>query len=313
MSEINDFIQELSERYYNENDVSNITYCLCKSCENFKNLFLKFHFPNIDTSQPIDDISREFAIDDSRPDFMITVHNKQYLIEVKLGDRNQHFEQYIKTFPAAERSYITNYELGIEKEKYKNDYHFHTWAEFIEYLINKDIQDEVIIGYINYLKAVCSYLEVKYMNFESLKGLYYFNNLVTTLVKTKINNINIEEYSSKYNFSDSWSGKYFCMYKDNSKKCMYPWFGIVYDDKGIKICIDFEFESGYCDVLESKTDEIKNMKLLYSDVQSYEGGVTIKLSERKFKEFESTDKVEKQKEIITSFFNETITKFAEFI
>lgn len=312
MSNIKDFVSALSEKFSSENNVSDVTYCLFKSDDSFKKMFLKFHFPSIDLIKPVNEFKREFSFDDSRPDFMLIIDNKQYLIEVKLGDRNQHFKQYVETFPDAERSYITNYDLGEQKDKYKNDYIFHTWSEFIMYLDNQNEKNDLILGYIDYLKRVCSYLEVEYMNFESLNGLYYFNNLVHILMNKKIDDINIEYYSSKSNFGDSWSGAYFSLYKDNSKKIIYPWFGVKYSDE-VSVCFDFTFDIGYCDILKSKLDIIQMINIDNSIIKPYDNGIEIQLSKLRLEEFQAEKDVNEQKKIMTSFFNDTVKKIANVI
>ncbi len=107
-TDLNSFFSFLAERKNSENDLSDITYSMCQTNGNFKRFFLKFCFDEeVDTN----DLSREYAQNDSRPDFFFHDRkNQERLIEVKLYDRNQHFAQYKKEFPDAKYSFIANYQ-----------------------------------------------------------------------------------------------------------------------------------------------------------------------------------------------------------
>ena len=94
---INIFFESMAERLTNENDLSDITYALCKTDNDFRKFFLEYCFEEaVDT----DNLIREYADEGSRPDFyFIGRDNNEYLIEVKIYDRNQHFDQYNNQFP----------------------------------------------------------------------------------------------------------------------------------------------------------------------------------------------------------------------
>ena len=68
---INKFFEYLAERKYHENDLSDITYALCYANDNFRKCFLNFCFKDENDSVDIDtrDLTREYSIEDSRPDF----------------------------------------------------------------------------------------------------------------------------------------------------------------------------------------------------------------------------------------------------
>ena len=65
-----DFFETLSFRLKNENDLSDITWAMCLSCESFRNDFLHFFFPEMVIDKNIS-IEREVSENDSRPDFLI--------------------------------------------------------------------------------------------------------------------------------------------------------------------------------------------------------------------------------------------------
>lgn len=63
------FISNLADRFARENDLSDVTYTMCMSSEYFRGRFLEFFFPGVDFRDV--DIEREWAVEDSRPDFYI--------------------------------------------------------------------------------------------------------------------------------------------------------------------------------------------------------------------------------------------------
>lgn len=62
------FFQVLAERMNKENDLSDITYALCTADEKFRDFFFEFCF---DEKISVEDINREYAVKNSRPDFYL--------------------------------------------------------------------------------------------------------------------------------------------------------------------------------------------------------------------------------------------------
>lgn len=109
--QINLFFEILADRFHNENSFSDVTYILCNINEEFRKYFLSYCF---DEKLNTDDLQREFFYDFSRPDFYFhDLSGKEKIIEVKIFDKNQHFEQYQKDFPNADYSFIANYDYGV--------------------------------------------------------------------------------------------------------------------------------------------------------------------------------------------------------
>ncbi len=139
MNDINIFFENLSWRIKNENGLSDITWAFCESSEEFRNIFLTFFFGEDDYKWNKGvNFQREYSRAGSRPDFYFENNDIEYIIEVKINDRNQHFEQYNKpdTFASVRKGYITNYEIANHTE-----YSLKTWENFITYLetIDNDI------------------------------------------------------------------------------------------------------------------------------------------------------------------------------
>ena len=316
MASIVSIIEKLSERFQSENDISDITYTLLCVDDIFKEVFLNMIFNHIKI-EDILYIQRELPEDDSRPDFIIETSKDKYLIEVKKWDKNHHFEQYKKTFPDYKHAYITNYELGEEKIKYRNDYSFFTWKKIFEELtkINNEKNNEVIEGYLKYLKNVCGFMEIKDMRFENLGNLAQFNTFVKELIDSSYENLVCSPYDTKYNFSSNYSGSYFLLKKKDGEKVVYPWFGVQYNTQETKICIYIEFYKGWCSILKESKDKIcKKMKTYTNiDCKMDNKGIYVSLAENAFHELQKENDISKQKEILSSFFINTISVLETYL
>ena len=141
-----EFFACLSERMYNENRLSDITWALCQVSDNFKYSFVKFFFEDIKKEDCREiEIEREKQQDIGRPDFYFEFDNKVFLIENKIKDPNHHFHQYLQTCKEPSYlGYITNYVIKDEddindngniikwKELYNEGFRVHTWEEFCD-------------------------------------------------------------------------------------------------------------------------------------------------------------------------------------
>lgn len=222
---IETFFESLSERMSNENDLSDITYALCNTDDDFRKLFLKFCFDDdVDTL----DLVREYAEDDSRPDFFFHgKNNQEYIIEVKIHDRNQHFDQYNKQFPNAKYAFISNYILN-ENELCNNDknaikeknWKIRTWKGLYNRLIKSKVKSELVDGYILYLKNVINIKEFIKMDLKKITNLPVFLEDISKIFTDK----GFIEYKGNKSMSEYYYGKFF------TKNDFYFWFGLFFSE-----------------------------------------------------------------------------------
>ena len=222
MSEnLNLFFEAMSDRLKNENDLSDITYALCKADDVFRKFFLEFCF---DESIDTDDLIREYADGSSRPDFyFIDKQNNERLIEVKINDRNQHFAQYNDQFPKAKYAYISNYvvnreELSEDDKEAFSSWKVKTWFDFYDKLSKATMVEgsELVNGYLQYLKSVINIREYKKMDIRKATSL---PNFISNLIKI-VSEKGFYEYNGPKSFNEIYFGKFFV--KDN----FYFWFGL---------------------------------------------------------------------------------------
>ncbi len=267
---LNNFLYNLSYRKQNENDLSDITWVVCQTSEKFKELFLRFFFDfqEEDFLKNIVVFKREKSKDSSRPDFYIEyLKNEEkliYLIEVKIGDKNHHFD-YVDTFniPKNRLGYITNYQ---HKE---SGFVVKTWEEFYDFIKNQLSQDEeekkLWLGYLEYLKSVCSIIKItKKMDLKGMYSLYAFEVELKKILKNEIEteNFNLKYHSDKSDLG--FKGFYFEIdYKDKQRfNKIWAWVGVYYDTEEPVMCLSFDNRENWAkpiyDVFFEKIDSFNN-------------------------------------------------------
>lgn len=302
------FFSNLGERFNKENDISDITYTFLISDDYFKEKFLKLLFDDIDVSK-IKNIYREYSEDDSRPDFVIETDEKNYLIEVKKEDKNQHFDQYIKTFSDYKRAYITNYELGSKKEPYKNDYHFTTWKKIYNDL--KSEKNDAIKNYLEYIKGVCIIMDIKDMRFNNLCGLRQFNEFVAKeLLEKEYDGFELTKIKDKCWIG--YSGYDFNLKKKGGKKIIKLWFGVSYSDIEVHFCFSIYLKEN--NFIKDYIQKIKNdAKASEYTYDSNDDELWIFSDKNTYEKYQKTADVEKQKEIIEEFFKNCLNIIGKYI
>ena len=243
------FISTLADRFAKENNLSDITYTMCMSSEYFKEMFLKFFFPEVKFEDEV--IEREWAEGDCRPDFYIRNNGITYLVECKIWDRNHHFEQYVKRFGIlpAQLGYITNYKM------FKKGFIVKTWTEFYNYLLDKSApkdDKDLIDGYCEYLSKVCSINNItSKMTLEGMNSLYTFYNSLSGIVSANTGTFESSEYDSRRDTNsggnvfgtprDGVMGKYFELnIKGRQFRCAWGWMGVYFNQEKPIICIGFD-------------------------------------------------------------------------
>lgn len=298
---INIFFESMAERLTNENDLSDITYALCKTDEDFRKFFLEYCFESpVDT----DNLIREYADEGSRPDFyFIGRDNNEYLIEVKIYDRNQHFDQYNKQFPNANYAYISNYilndgDLCDADRKALPSWKLKTWKDFYKKLSESEIHDkELVAGYLSYLKEIIHVKEFKEMDISNIRCLPEFiENLITVA-----NDKGFFTYSGAKAINECYYGKFF------QKEIFYFWYGLYLPEASLYIGLknhESWITSEVKDALNKNLKEISESefseKPFYNSDGNY-GDYWFKLKNDKYNILEDESQKDKQFEILQGF------------
>ena len=177
--------KEIACYYRHENDLSNITVALCNASSIFKDLFLRFFFPQI-ISDDIIRISRE-ARDINGMGCRVDIHismksGDPYIIEVKINDTNHHFGQYESAYKITKDhfGYITNYYCI---EGVRLGYNVKTWEEIYYYFINLKDKNELIEPFLFYIEKVCNLrIYSTSMNFKALSTIPHFYEIIDEII-----------------------------------------------------------------------------------------------------------------------------------
>lgn len=267
---ITKFLESLSYRVNNENALSDITWSLCNSSPMFREVFLKFFFPDMQISPEVE-IEREIAKNDSRPDFIIYNDDEVYIIENKINDRNQHFGQYDKTFkvPPERFGYIANY--VIPQPKQDKHYQIRTWEGFYKYLGSVHTESEqeqsLLEGFRAYLKNVCNIIDFsKPMNIEGIYSLYQLMEILSKLCnrEEETYKINVYNQNRTYNncHANHWiTGINFDLTFKQVRLQSWGWIGIYFNEETPLICIGFHDEKNWgktvCNLIKNNTSNVK--------------------------------------------------------
>jgi hypothetical protein len=306
------YFRGLAERFKSENRLSDLTWVMCYSSGYFQSLFLDFCF---DTTVEADKLEREYSVGDSRPDFYFRDSSGQeYLIEIKIYDRGDHFEQYKKTFPNAQRAFLANY-----TEPEHEGWMVKTWAGFIRCLDEKtgkkpnelsDAEYSFIRGYSDYVKSVTYYWEAKSMNLSNISSLYTFSKLLSQIV-AEFQIVKFTDRNLRRIFGNCYYGKDF-YYLNNDQKPVCFWYGLFLPESGPGVYLSFPFQgSDMAPPKERKVIEaLGSRDGRYFDPESCEeeeGDFFIRLKDEYFEKLCSNAiAVEEQKSILKGFLEEII-------
>jgi len=316
--------KDLGSRFSDENDLSDLTWALAKNSETFLKSLVEFFNFHIDQEVPTE-IIREYPLKEgSRPDFAIVNGDVLFIIENKIYDRNYHFDQYAKSSaPEGKKiggfGIIVNHTIDNDSKRIaqENKFKVVTWnslCKFIESRLavkNFDTESENCVrAYLQYVKEVCSIMEIKKICFDTLSSLFQFNRLI----KKIINEFQRDGFECKLHKpsranGESWSGQYFSLNRKGAKTVIYPFFGIYYGEEPPTIY--FAFEKDWCrDIYLKYRGKKKENDLYYIEVDDWE--VSFCLDEDKFAEFRKAS-LEKQEVILKDFFNKVLDEIAQHI
>ncbi len=301
MNILNKLFYNISYRFNNENALSDITWIMCQTSSNFKNLFLSFFFQDVKFSDNVI-ITREKAKDGSRADFVIEDSEKTFVIECKIYDKNHHFEQYVKTYnlKKEELGYIVNYNLK------KKGFTVKTWEELFDYikLNTPEKERELFEGYLEYLKNVCGIIKIsKKMNLKGINSLYGLNIIMKSVINRELEDYKLSYYNT--DFKESYYGYKFKV--ESRKPDIWLNMGLWFNFENPVITIGVHKSEGwgkpFCDEIEKGSCRVEKYakKHYFEDYSYYFEG-----SDLFYEKFEKGNSIEEQKEVLCEFVDEVI-------
>lgn len=258
---LSSFFSALAERAYKENDLSDVTYALLEANKAFRQFFLDFFFPHEGLVGEKVVIEREHAVGEGRPDFWIRTGGEVYLVEVKIWDGGQHFEQYHEILKKegsrdgrwARLGYIANYSLrdvsvcenGMSRKASELGCGLHTWKEFANRLELDDCSGDLLVrGYLDYLKRVCPYDDFDLSAWSKELDDFNFVKRFYDGLESAIRSARCKVYgSSRLAFDRTRLGQFF-EWSYNGKP-VWGWLGVYYTNDGAELCVEFEDREGW--------------------------------------------------------------------
>ena len=309
------FFNALADRFHRENHLSDITWAMCEASPAFRRLWIRFFFGDALDPDTVTGIRREVPSDDkgSRVDFLLLVKGGEtYLIEVKIGDRNQHFGQYDDDYsiPSERLGYITNYPL-----KDTGDYRVRQWSAFCFELASADgipAEDrELFDGYLAYLRKVCGIVMLtEKIELERMSALYGLTILVEELCVEKADGYESSYYKSLDRRDVRWL--YFKVkYADFPDwPAQYLFLGIWFRDKEPKILGGFDKRAGWarqaCDFLTKHKNSFSDIPLFYCTYPEKNDDWRLDLLPAQLNALRNAPTLDDQKHILKAYIRELI-------
>jgi hypothetical protein len=302
----NDFFNKLASRFWKETKLSDMIWAMCCSNIKFQNIFLEYCFE--EKISVFGEMIREYSRGDSIPDFyFLDIYENKYIIENKIGDRKEHFGQYIKSFPEAKRAFIANYfEPDHDGWKVKK------WNGFIKHLEGKvnefqEHEKNFVNGFICYLKSVLNYMEAKSMDLSNISSLTSFF-IVLEEVFSECEQVKFSKYGP---YSDALHYGIYFSYSNERQKNVFIGLGLFFPEQsGVYIRFNAyqddnwlpEEERRIIEKLIEKPTEGK----YFDNVTIKSGSVYIHLKDEYFEKLCSKNDIMEQKSIIKGFFEEIV-------
>ena len=281
----NTFFRTLAIRQSNENDLSDFLWAVMEVVPKLKSDFCKYFSFDSSNDEPIE-VQREEVISTGRPDFMVKSSKPELIVEVKLNDRDYHFDQYNSAFSGQGVKFglLTNHRIG--KDDYQKASHLgwitSAWEDFLKYISGNsyDEYQSVIDAFLEYAKKVCGVIEMSDIRFDaqSLYSLNVFVNIARKVIQSVDSTVFSCRVYDRQNraFGETWTGIMYELVPTNEKdKKFWPYFGLVYEKPEIiRLCValDNDWNRDLADkvrVLKNSADQI--------EIENYSGGDGVNL------------------------------------
>jgi hypothetical protein len=305
MEILNRFFENLAYKFGKEPKLSDITWALLSTSQYFQVNFLEYCFGK--KISVVGDIEREYYRNGSIPDFYFTdINGGEYIIENKIFNHGDHFEQYKKEFPNATRAFIANY-----KEPEHDGWFIKTWKEFIIYFDNAINDKKIDIGkeehdlinaYIVYLKSVTYFWEAKTMNFENLSSLSSFYGIISEIIEE----FGFQNYNVASAINSMYYGQYF-YFANKNKQNVYLWIGLYIPEySGVYIKFQNFKDENWLPKTEWKKIENLTTGKYFDETSIEDGNYYIHLKDEYYEKLCDNVDVNIQKDIIRKFLEEII-------
>jgi hypothetical protein len=294
------FFSELATRVAKENGVSDVLYAALLSAPELYAIFAhKLGLP----STPPAKIVREYATGGARPDFLFTpVDGTPVLLEVKLFDRNYHYDEYSQLKIADTRPRLV---LLSAHQPYVplSGWTLLQWEDIIHEMEHS--RDDFMRALATYFREVTMTERLERIALGRPQGILYLNRAFKrTIASYRSQRATCDLYNGGKNFGEEYSGYDYALTSvSNPDRRIYSWFGLVYyeGDEGISLWV----EKRWCDFYDHVRQVLRKHyeDQLYEE-QGSEGGCGIGMDAAQFETFLSCNDLNTQLHALTTLFTE---------
>ncbi len=282
------FFQGLSDRMWKENGLSDITYALCRGNSVFLRFLTDLFFHEFDLDPTSLSIEREY--DDgqgNRPDFRVTDRrNGVFFIEVKIWDRNHHFNPYVESLKRENQAnngaplstdnakkrlgYIAAYSITHADAPESEGCSIRTWDELYSKLKRWSFfEDDTIRAYGSYLSRVCGLqsktdLDDYRFSPDDFTLIRDFMSEIDAALEDQKKRISSYNGSSRWFRSDAWMGRFFeWKAYAGGNNSVWGWLGAYFGDDTPQVYVWFEDRQGWgnlvCDHFGRPLDDTRSV------------------------------------------------------
>ncbi|MDD5674111.1 MAG: hypothetical protein PHC61_08115 [Chitinivibrionales bacterium] len=298
-NELNSFFDSLGERFYKENDASDMLVAAVQASQDMANIFTEFF--GIEFDQKTHAINREYTIDNSRPDIVIKSKgiqkdDKPVIIEVKLFDQNYHRDEYPKLLDNSKCILLSAHKIKEKAEDWKA-WEIKDWSELIKKMEESDKRSKNVFveSLAKYFRKVTLVKEIKKIDFSTPQANLYIARLIEEIIKE---NKNVRWGNQRSYTEDYFGYQYFSPDNENKGNLYLASFLYCFSETyhGMEICIWDRENQELTQSLRLKGYEVlckKDEKNMF----------VVRMIESEFKDFKISEK-EKQKELLKTYFSE---------
>ena len=226
------FFRFLSERLRGENDASDILYAAFKASSEFRAVVVDCL--GLPSTGPPPEVTREFSIESARPDFVVNCGEEIFLVEVKLFDRNYHYEEYCKLMVGEPRRPPTSIVLltAHTPDRDLPGWHVVPWSELIERL--ERTEDEFNRAVTHYFRRATMSERLEPISLGRPRGILYLNRALKRVIESYgSDGFTARVYNGyKDSFSEVSSGYYYELkHRSEQDRSAWPCFCLIYTDE----------------------------------------------------------------------------------
>lgn len=296
-SSIGQFFEALSERLTVENRISDVLYAaMLSSKEVFNIIATKLDLPS--EGQP--EIFREYVCLEGRPDFLIKYPKNgiPHLIEIKLYDRNYHYEDYSKILIDGVKPKVAL--ISAHKLPELAGWTKLMWEELV---IEMEKSSNVFVAHLaRFFRRAIMIDELKMIQFGSPRAILYFNRALKKIINSYESPIVDKGINnSSKTFGEDQSGyDYFLRYRADTKQEVWVRFSLMYQDvvEGVRLWVGKSANRYYSQI-------VRGLREHYGTRLTEESsGVYVMMEDHQYKNLLSSQGIEGQISLLQIFFKE---------